>query len=121
MKFFRSTLYTVAGNILTGIISLFLAVYLSRNLGPEGKGVLTTILVVANLVALILDSGISIANVFFCRFKNISKKILFSNSMLWSLVMGALGSFAAYVFSIAVTDYDHSLILYGVFLIPFYL
>ena len=121
MKFFRSTLYTVAGNILTGIISLFLAVYLSRNLGPTGKGVLTTILVVANLVALILDSGISIANVFFCRFKNISKKILFSNSMLWSLVMGALGSFAAYVFSIAVTDYDHSLILYGVFLIPFYL
>lgn len=92
MKFFKSSVLTFGGNLTTGVISLVLAIIFSRTLGAEGKGVVTILVLIPSMVGLALDLGISIANVYFLRSKNISKDILFTNSMVWALSIGVIGA-----------------------------
>lgn len=88
MSLLRSTLFTLVGNLLTGLGSLLVAIFISRVLGPEGKGLLTFYVILASLVAMVAEMGISISNVYFHRSKGTASDVLFANGLLWSLAAG---------------------------------
>lgn len=123
MGLFKSIIVTLGGNLVTGFGSLILAIVISRELGPEGKGILTFFIVLATLVAMVVDSGVSIANVFYYRTKNIKKKILFWNGVIWSFVVGGMSAVMVF-FGVTVMGHssadDPVLLLLALSCIPLY-
>jgi len=94
MSFLHNTIFALFGNIATGVISLLVAVFVARTLGPDGKGAVTLLILVPTFAAMSLDLGISIANVYFAKYREVPRDILFSSSLFWAVSVGLVAIFS---------------------------
>src|SRR5690625_3423897 len=91
----RSTAYNIIMTIATRFIllfgSFFISILLARLLGPEGKGIMTAVLVFPLLIASLADMGIRQSAAYFVGKKEFKlSDIISSISFLW--IITTLGS-----------------------------
>ncbi len=91
------TFGTFLSSILVSILGVPLSIILARFLGPEGKGVVTLVLLVVGQLATILTFGVEIALVYYAgqRLANIEK--LGNAAMGLGIALGIIGIFVGII------------------------
>jgi hypothetical protein len=56
-------------------------------------------IILANLMAMVAEAGVSIANVYFHRSRNVSSYVIYTNGLLWSEAYTVSGLLAVRTFS----------------------
>jgi O-antigen/teichoic acid export membrane protein len=79
-------------HVMSFFISLAMASVTARWLGPEGKGMMSVILLGSGLLALLLGGGLSVANVYFAASRRLPVSQLTGLSVSWMLLATAAAS-----------------------------
>jgi O-antigen/teichoic acid export membrane protein len=87
----------VGATFLTQLIGLGFSIttsaIIARWLGPQGKGMFAMALLIPGMMALFLNSGIGVANVYFAASKRIDVRTLTSNSVIHATLATIFGMF----------------------------
>ena len=120
----KSTGFHVITTFVTKLIVLFgsfiASVLLARLLGPEGKGVVTALFVVPNIVVSIADLGVRQASAYYIGRKIYSVKDVLSSSLfLWFITsLLSIGIVLIYYSTGSIQEYGWLLILIALIFIP---
>lgn len=90
MGFFKKGLHTYIFSIVNILLALGTSILVARLLGPENKGILTSIVLIPTFLTMIGNVGISISNVFYIAKNNKKTIIAFSNSLIASLILSII-------------------------------
>lgn len=90
--FVRHVASTMSTQIVGLMLSVVASVIVARTLGPQGKGAVAVVLLIGNLLALVLNGGLSSANVYFAASGKISPSKLLSNSVIFALLATLIGA-----------------------------
>lgn len=90
--FARNVGSTLGTQLASIVITMFNGAIVARLLGTEGKGILALVVLVPNMLALFLNGGLSMANVYFTGRKRFDVATLSSNSVAFALVATAVGA-----------------------------
>jgi len=82
---------TFVAQILSALFAIINAALVARWLGVEGKGVLSLLLLVPNMLGLFLGGGIGVANVYYTGVRRWDIRTLVQNSMGMTFLATALG------------------------------
>ncbi len=85
----RTSIYTLITSIIKLIFGVLASILVARILGPEGKGMLTALLLLPGFLAYIAKSGLGTANVFFSAKKENIDEIA-GNSLIFILIVTPL-------------------------------
>lgn len=120
----HSTAFDLTTTFITKIIflggSFVISILLARLLGPEGKGVVTALFVIPNMMVSLADLGIRQASAYYIGKKKYSVQDILSSSMLLWLITSVLSMavvLAYYVFPMTET-YSWALIAVGTAYVP---
>src|SRR6267142_7178710 len=84
---FRRNVASILGvQLVTLVLSTASAAIVARWLGPEGKGALAVALLVPSMLALILNGGIGVANVYYTASRGFTVRALTANSVLFTVL-----------------------------------
>lgn len=103
--------------------SFIVSILLARLLGPEGKGIVTALFVIPNLLNSIADLGIKQASVYYIGRKNYnSQDILSTNLLIW-IFTSIISMILAYIyFSVFQNgNYENGLIIIALMYIPVFI
>lgn len=120
----KSTAFQIITTFGTKIILLFgsfiVSVLLARLLGPEGKGIITAIFIVPNLIVSLADLGVRQASAYFIGKKIYPiEEVLSSSLFLWFISSTlSIGIVLAYYSASYVEDYGWLLIAIALSTIP---
>ena len=90
--FFKHVASTMSAQIGGLMLSVTASVIVARALGPKGKGAVAVVLLIGNLLALVLNGGLSSANVYFAASGKISPSKLLSNSAIFTFLATVIGT-----------------------------
>jgi len=125
--FIRNVASTVFAQVVAQLLNLLGSVIIARTLGPSGKGAALIVLLIGNLLALVLNCGISFSNVYFTASGKISPSKLLQNSVLFTILMTGLGVVLVTIVSATgltqklIPGISSGLLLAGVVVLPFLL
>lgn len=95
--FARNVTSTFATNVLLMPLSLATSAFLARWLGPAGKGQMTLLLLLPNMLGLILGAGLAVSNGYFAGSKRIPVADLARNSVGFALIATLIGGLATWI------------------------
>lgn len=98
-KFARNVTSTFTVQILSLLLATLNAAIIARVLGPSGKGILALTVLAPNILALFLNGGINVANVYYAGHRRFDVATLSSNSVAFTLMATALGIAVIVVFA----------------------
>lgn len=87
MKALEHSAQIFFGNSLHFSISLIISILYARGLGPEGKGIYTSLLYVPLLLISLVEGGISQSLVFYAGRKVFNRNALFSTALILSTIL----------------------------------
>ncbi len=90
--FVRQVSVTFLAQGATLLLSLGTTAILARWLGPEGKGIVSLALLVPGMLALFLNGGVGISNVYFAGSRRYDVPTLTANSSAFALLATGLGA-----------------------------
>ena len=83
-KYIKATLSVFGTNIAVVPILMFSGIIIARVLGPEGKGILAIIILIATILKMLGGMGMEFANVYFTsRERDKLPQILLNNILIW--------------------------------------
>lgn len=106
--FVRQVSVTFLAQGATLLLSLGTTAILARWLGPEGKGIVSLALLVPGMLALFLNGGVGISNVYFAGSRRYDVPTLTANSSTFALLATGLG--AILVGGLAATSWSDRLL-----------
>lgn len=121
----RSTGFNIVMTIATRFILLFgsfiVSIVLARLLGPEGKGIMTAVLVFPTLIASLADMGIRQSTAYYVGRKQYSlNDIISSISFLWLITTaGSMVSVLLYFYFGPSNHYSWDILIVALLIIPF--
>jgi len=89
-EFTKNTTITLASRVLTLIIGLATSVILARILGPKGKGIYALAILLPTLIVTFTNFGIGAATVYYTSKGEYSRKEIFGNNLILSLLIGTV-------------------------------
>ena len=92
MKFLSDAALVFLVRILSGLISITTNFFLAKTLGPEGKGVISLLIMVVGLMVLIMSLGYQISGAYYASKSQYPRSDLLTTTILFTLLvsMGAL-------------------------------
>ncbi|MBN1528514.1 MAG: oligosaccharide flippase family protein [Thermoleophilaceae bacterium] len=88
----RGTFIGLRADVATAVSALLMSVIVSRGLGPENRGVFFLALLVASMIALVGNLGLSTASIVFAATREISLAQLHGIAILLSTLAAAVGA-----------------------------
>lgn len=86
----RNTIETIFFNVLTSLLSLLLAIFVSRSLGPELKGIYSLVIFIPTMIYSFGFFGINLAANFLVAKKKLARAEVVSTSFALALIIGAV-------------------------------
>ena len=126
MSFVKDVSITFWSRIVVSSIGLIVTIIIARSLGPEGKGIYSLVILIPSLLALFVNSGIGISNIYFIGKKRFKEEDLASNSLILGLISGSITItffliFFDPLYNLFFPNIDSSLIKLSVLATPFLL
>lgn len=90
--FARNVGSTLGAQVASIFITMLNGAIIARLLGTEGKGILALVVLVPNMLALFLNGGLSMSNVYFTGRKRFDVATLTSNSVAFALLASIVGA-----------------------------
>lgn len=124
MKTQHSTTFDIVMTFITKIIflggSFIISVILARLLGPEGKGVVTALFVIPNMMVSLADLGVRQASAYYIGQEKYTVQDILSSSLLLWLITSVLSvTVVLTYYMVPFTDsYSWILILIGISFVP---
>lgn len=95
--FIRNVASTFTAQIFTLALTIASSVVIARSLGPGGKGSIALAMLLPNMLALVLNGGISASNVYYAGSRRIEITKLSANSMTFAVLATAIAGIAVAV------------------------
>jgi O-antigen/teichoic acid export membrane protein len=126
LDYIKKTLSVLATQLLTLPLTLLAGILIARYLGPEGKGALAIMVLVATILKLISGLGIEFSNVFFLgKDKKLLNQIVTNNIIIWLLAAVSCVTivFVAqeYVLKYLLPGFNRTLFYIALFIFPAFL
>lgn len=124
MKAQHSTAFDIAMTFITKIIflggSFVISVILARLLGPEGKGTVTALFVIPNMMVSLADLGVRQASAYYIGQKKYTVQDILSSSLLLWIITSILSVGVVFIYYIVpfTEDYSGVLMLIGLAYVP---
>jgi len=122
-KFVKNTSLIFATQVVSLVFSLAYAVITARILGPEGKGILSLVILVPNLIVLASNLGVEISNTYFVSGKKYKTQDIIDNALFLALGIGLflvviIWIFTPFISEVFLKGISVSLLRISVFIIP---
>ena len=92
--------FALSAQVLALVTSFVSSVLIARTLGPAGKGQLSVVQQVLNILSVVLNMGITTANTYFVGKRGHGIGEVLGNSFLYSLILGAVGAPLMWLFTL---------------------
>lgn len=125
-EYVKKTLSVLLTNFLKLPLTILSGIFIARFLGPEGKGILVMIVLIATILKLISGCGFEFANVYFIsKDKKRLDEILTNNIFVWLLSIVALTALAMFLKNFLLRtflpNFDPLMFSFAVIVFPFLL
>ena len=120
-KFLSDTLALLSSKIFIIIVQFVIGIFITRLLGPSGKGIVTTALVIPTIVISLADLGLRQSITYFMGKKLYSDQQIISTitlSLIFTSILGIIGALFAYLISGFQLRYGWGVLIIPLGLIP---
>lgn len=121
MSFLRNTTITFGSNLGMALLGLLTGTLLARSIGPEGRGLMTTILIWPQMLAWAGGLSLGYANIYYGSSDFTVRRQLFANSFWIALVLGiCVGGLSTFIIPhfALLTQQQHMLLLISLWTLP---